>query len=96
MVRGSLSKWLPSIVSPHPQQLIGNPKYGLADVYALASTKVNIIRRHREINNRIRQEYFEKFVGMTQTESSAAFGVRSFALFVLGHCSLWLGRYDQV
>lgn len=83
VVRGSLSKWLPSIVSPHPQQLIGNPKYALADVYTLASTKMNIIRRHREINNRIRQEYFEKSVGMVPTESSAALGLGSFALVAL-------------
>lgn len=78
VIRGAISKLLP-FVSPHPQALIGNPKYTLADVYALA-TQINVIPRHRQINNRIRRQYFEQSVGMINTESKSGMGLGAVAL----------------
>jgi len=64
IVRGKLHGWFPSLVTNHPQNLIGSPNYSLSDVYDIA-TKLNIIPKHRAINDRIRQQYFEQKMGMT-------------------------------
>jgi len=72
VARSFLSKWLP-FVSAHQQALIGNPKYPLAKVYELPS-KMGIISKHRAINSRIRQEHFEKSVGMIPKETGKRVG----------------------
>ena len=63
VIRSALNMWFPSLVSKHPQTMIGNPNVTLADVYTV-STKLGIVPKHREINNRIRQDCFERSVGM--------------------------------
>jgi kynurenine 3-monooxygenase len=70
IVRSVLNNYLPSLVSPHPQTKIGFPDWTLAEVYQLASDQ-GIIQKHRRVNLRIRQEYFEKQSGMiTRTPGS--------------------------
>lgn len=71
IARGVLSKILPSLVTVHPQSIIGRTRYSLADVYDIA-TRLGIIQKHRAINNRIRREYFEKKVGMVKPRKSSA------------------------
>jgi kynurenine 3-monooxygenase len=61
--RSGLHNAFPSLVSPHPQMKIGFPSWSLSDVYQLACDQ-GIIQKHRRINLRIRQEYFEKESGM--------------------------------
>ena len=67
VLRSMLAKYF-SWVTPHPQMMIGNPKYDLSDVYTVATNQVKVIPKHRVSNDRIRQEYFEKKVGMVPTD----------------------------
>jgi len=67
IVRSVLNKFLPRLVRPHPQMVIGNPKWSLSEVYQLASDQ-GIIQKHRAINQRIRQEHFERETGMITKE----------------------------
>jgi len=67
IVRTKLHQWFPSFVRNHPQAMIGQPRTSLADVYKL-STDLGIIPKHRRINNKIRQEYFEKQIGMVDSD----------------------------
>merc|ERR1712228_177051 len=59
VLRGMLSSWFPSLISKHPQSVIGSPKYNLAEVYQL-STDLNIIPKHRAINEKIRRSHYKK------------------------------------
>jgi len=72
IVRGVLSKFLPSLVTPHPMGIIGVPKYKLSEVYEIAS-KLGIVQKHRGINDRIRRTYFENEVGMVKTSGESRF-----------------------
>lgn len=63
VVRGVLHKWFPSIIDNHAQAFIGLTEYSLSDVYRLA-TQQGIIKKHRVINDRIRQDFFERECGM--------------------------------
>jgi kynurenine 3-monooxygenase len=80
LVRGFLSTMIPSFVSKHPQMLIGNPKWKLAEIYQLAFDQ-GIIQKHRKINDGIRQSFFETETGMltrkprSLVSSFVAFGV---------------------
>jgi len=75
IVRGALHGWFPSLVSPHPQMLIGNPQYDLRDVYQLASQTLKIIPKHRAINDKIRQEYLEERLEMVPASPPKNWGV---------------------
>jgi kynurenine 3-monooxygenase len=63
VVRSVLHSFMPSLVDNHPQAMIGLVKYNLRDVYEQA-TKLGIMKKHRRINNTIRQTYFEESTGM--------------------------------
>lgn len=64
IVRTTLHKWFgPKYIDEHPQALIGNPKYSLAEVYQRACDQ-GIIQKHRSINDKIRQDHFELSTGM--------------------------------
>jgi kynurenine 3-monooxygenase len=63
VARSVLHKMVPYFVANHPQNMIGRVKYNLSDVYNQA-TKLGILNKHRRINNRIRQTYFEQTSGM--------------------------------
>jgi len=67
VIRTTLHKWFPKLFLNHPQALIGRTDVGLADVYDLA-TRLNIVPKHRRINDTIRQEYFEQQSGMVVTK----------------------------
>ena len=65
MVRSGLHHLFPKLVDPDPNLLIGLPHYTLADVYDMA-TKQGILAKHREINLRTRQDFFERQTGMVK------------------------------
>lgn len=67
VVRSKLHMWFPKWVKNHPQAMIGQPNRSLTSVYQL-STELGIIPKHRRINNKIRQEYFEKQIGMIDND----------------------------
>jgi kynurenine 3-monooxygenase len=69
VVRTTLHKWFPRLVQEHPQALIGLPEYKLCDVYDVAM-QLGIMQKHRAINQKIRQEYFERSTGMVVTPAS--------------------------
>jgi kynurenine 3-monooxygenase len=66
VLRGALSSI--GLATKHPQQMIGLNQYMLSDVYDVAF-KLGIISRHKRINARIRQEYFERTTGMTKPDA---------------------------
>jgi len=66
-IRSGLHRFFPSLVGPDPQLILGQPNYTLSDVYDIA-TKQGILARHRAINLRIRQEFFERETGMVKKE----------------------------
>ena len=68
-VRTGLSKILPWFVEADPNTLIGLPQYTMSDIYDKA-LKYTALKKHREINARIRQEFFEKEFCMVKEERS--------------------------
>ena len=64
LIRGGLNKLFPRLVDPDCQVYIGQPGYSLAYVYQKA-TEQGILPTHRAINERVRQEFFERQTGMT-------------------------------
>lgn len=67
VVRGFFSARFPRLVQEHAQVMIGRRGVSLSEVYETA-VKQGIIRKHMSINNKIRQEYFEKKTGMITDE----------------------------
>lgn len=63
VVRSKLNMMFPSLVTPHPQAIIGMTKYTLAQVYQHAHS-LGIIQKHRRINDEVRQAFFERETGM--------------------------------
>jgi kynurenine 3-monooxygenase len=84
VVRTTLHGWFgPRLVDPHPQALIGNPKYSLAELYQRASDQ-GIIQRHRAINDRIRQQHFELSTGMlSRKPKSSPIGIFTGLLLIV-------------
>jgi flavin-dependent dehydrogenase len=82
VVRSFLSTWVPWI-SQHPQAMIGNPNHTLSEVYTLA-TQVGIIPKHRAINDRIRQQHYEKQTGMITEEKKTSLVWTGLALALVG------------
>eukprot|EP00536_Pseudo-nitzschia_multiseries_P001433 jgi/Psemu1/250566/estExt_Genewise1Plus.C_180190 len=68
IVRGFLWTKFPRFIDEHPQAMIGRKGTALSEVYEMA-VKQGIIHKHRHINDRIRQEYFECKSGMIQTQN---------------------------
>lgn len=71
LVRTKLHSLFPSLVLNHPQALIGRVGYGLSDVYDVA-TRLGVIPKHRRINDKIRQDFFEEHTGMVVTKTTAS------------------------
>lgn len=69
VVRTTFHQLMPWLVSDHPQNMIGNCKFNLSDVYQQAS-RLGIIQKHRRINDSIRRTYFEETAGMTNKKKS--------------------------
>ena len=69
VIRSTLHKWFPQFILQHPQALIGRVDIGLSDVYDLA-TRLGIIPKHRRINQKIRQDYFEQHTGMVNSSTA--------------------------
>merc|ERR1712183_155890 len=63
VIRNKLNMIFPSIISPHPQAIIGMSKFTLAQVYQHAHA-VGIFPKLRRINDEIRQSFFERECGM--------------------------------
>ena len=75
IIRTFLNKLLPSLISKHPMTMIGRKGVPLSECYDLAS-KLNIISRHRAINDQIRNDHFEMSTGMIKKSYSAGLGKR--------------------
>jgi hypothetical protein len=92
IIRSFLHKKLPWLVAEHPQNMIGLRGVMLSDVYDHA-TKLGIITKHRLINERVRNEYFEKASGMVK-ESPKMYKLNATYVIagVLGLCSVILGK----
>jgi kynurenine 3-monooxygenase len=71
LVRSGLNYLFPSFVNPDPNAIIGLPHVSLSEVYDMAMEQGNIAK-HREINLRIRQEFFEKEVGMVKEKEKSS------------------------
>jgi len=85
VVRSFFHKKFPRFVSMHPQMMIGARNVALSDVFELA-TKLGIIGKHRSINDKIRNDYFEKSVGMVKENHGKQRSWTSFLLSV-GVCA---------
>ena len=81
VVRTGLNKFFPSLVDPDPQAIIGMPAHTLSRVYGMA-VKQGIIRRHREINMRTRQEFFERQTGMVTVKNGKEKSRVSLAMYL--------------
>lgn len=67
IVRSGMHYFLPKLVDPDPQAIIGQPEVTMSNVFNMAIGQ-GVLGKHREINQRIRQEYFEKEIGMVKME----------------------------
>ena len=65
IVRSIFHKKFPSFVDDHPQNMVGVRGVMLCDVYDHA-TKLGIVPKHRSINEKVRNDYFEKSCGMVK------------------------------
>jgi len=65
IIRSGLHYMLPNLIDPDPQTIIGTPENTMADVYQM-SIDQGTLNKHRVVNDRIRQEFFEKEVGMVK------------------------------
>lgn len=63
LIRTKLNVFFPSIISPHPQSIIGSSKFTLAQVYQHAHS-LGVIPKLRRINDETRQSFFERECGM--------------------------------
>mmetsp|Transcript_13553 Transcript_13553/g.29468 ORF Transcript_13553/g.29468 Transcript_13553/m.29468 type:complete len:127 (+) Transcript_13553:1327-1707(+) len=70
-VRSGLHYFLPTFVSPVPQGVVGRPEYTMSDVYDMAINQ-GTLEKHRAINLRIRQEFFEKEMGMVKEKPKSS------------------------
>lgn len=70
LIRGFFHSKFPGLVLEHPQTMIGRRGVSLSEVYEQA-VKVGIMRKHRVINDMIRQKYFEQKSGMTKQTSES-------------------------
>jgi kynurenine 3-monooxygenase len=68
VLRTGLHSLFPKFVDPDPQAIIGMPEYTLSYAYDMAVGQ-GIIARHRDINMRTRQEFFERQTGMVTTKA---------------------------
>mmetsp|Transcript_12118 Transcript_12118/g.22684 ORF Transcript_12118/g.22684 Transcript_12118/m.22684 type:complete len:507 (+) Transcript_12118:143-1663(+) len=94
IIRSILHKKLPWLVAEHPQNMIGLRGVMLSDVYDHA-TKLGIVSKHRLINERVRNEYFEKVSGMVK-DSPKRYNVAARTLVVAGFVglsSVMLGKF---
>ena len=83
LVRYKFHMWFPSLVEEHPQTMIGRRGVPLSDVYDQA-VKLNIIPKHRAINDKIQQEYFEKKTGMVTHKKKSNWFMKFMVVVGLG------------
>ena len=79
VVRSGLNKFFPNFVDPDPQAIIGMPDHTLSHVYDMAVGQ-GIIGRHREINTRTRQDFFERQTGMVTVKKGKENSLVSLAM----------------
>jgi hypothetical protein len=79
VVRSGLNKFFPNFVDPDPQAIIGMPDHTLSHVYDMAVGQ-GIIGRHREINTRTRQDFFERQTGMVTVKKGKEKSLVSLAM----------------
>merc|ERR1712071_282999 len=65
VIRSMLNTMFPSFVNEHAQVMIGRRGVSLSDAYQTA-VEQGIIRKQRDINDRIRMDYFEHETGMLE------------------------------
>jgi len=65
LVRSGLHYFFPKLVSAGPNEILARPEFTLAEVYQ-AGCEQGILTKHREINERIRLQTFEKETGMVK------------------------------
>jgi len=82
VIRSALHNKFPSLVSQHPQNMIGLRGTSLSDVYDHA-TKLNIIPKHRALNDKIRNHYFEKSCGMVKESGKKSSAQLAFGLIAV-------------
>lgn len=96
VIRSKLNIWFPSLVNKHPQQVIGNVNYTLAQVYQMG-TDVNVIPKHRAINDRIRQEFFEGKAGMIAKKKKCGMRVwLAFLSLAMAAAAFWYVSQSKV
>ena len=90
VVRTTLNKWLPFIISQHPQQMLGLTRFKLSDVYRHAS-KLGVIAKHRYLNDLTRRQFFEQQCGLTpeSKDSSWLKFAGAGALFAFATAFVW-------
>jgi kynurenine 3-monooxygenase len=63
IIRSGLHYLFPSLVGPGPNEILARSEFTLAQVYQ-AGNEQGVLTKHREINERIRREVFERQTGM--------------------------------
>jgi hypothetical protein len=93
LVRTGLNSLFPKFVDPDPQLIIGMPEYTLSHVYDMA-VRQGTIAKHRDINMRTRQEFFERQTGMVTSEKTKNTFV-SLGVYVALAAAITVGIFQQ-
>jgi kynurenine 3-monooxygenase len=90
VARDGLNKLFPWLVRPDCQAYIGRSGYSLADAYQKA-VEQGILSKHRTVNERIRQEFFERQTGMIVDKPNSSLLKYSLAIpAVVAVCGIFM------
>ena len=82
LFRSGLHYLLPKLVDAGPNEILAKKEFTLAQVYQ-AGNEQGILTKHREINERIRRETFERSVGMIVEKPRSSLGFYMFVTTIL-------------
>lgn len=82
LIRTGLHYLFPKFVDAGPNEILARADYTLAQVYQ-AGNEQGILTKHREINDRIRRETFERQTGMIVEKAKSSFGFYAAAAAVV-------------
>lgn len=81
LFRSGMHYLFPKLVEAGPNEILARSEFTLAQVYQ-AGNDQGILTKHREINDRIRRETFERQTGMVVEKSKSFMGLSAIAAAV--------------
>jgi hypothetical protein len=82
LVRSGLHYLFPKLVGAGPNEILARSEFTLAQVYQ-AGNDQGILTKHRDINERIRRETFERHAGMIVEKPKSSFRLYAIVAAVL-------------